>query len=97
MANYQTSQLEAASKMLTLLGVPYPHTLQEKTRTIEASKAAVSTRFKGTVDNYCIAMKEIALAIKADRFKRKYHSLNTPPTKICVTDWRDDSGQLFWV
>jgi hypothetical protein len=74
MEHYQKSQLEAASKILEMLSVPHPHTLEEKIRTIEASKAAIEFKVKDNVEIYYIAMRKVANEIKTDRLRRQYHS-----------------------
>lgn len=79
MDKYQTIQLEAASKILEILGLPYPHSLEEKIKTIEASKVLLGSRLKVPVKNYCIAMQEVANTIKADRNTQEYNSLQKYP------------------
>ncbi len=101
MDEYSVNKLEAASELLQLLGVPYPHTFQEKVQAIRASEAASQGANKGklkaTLHNYYSFMKQTANKISEDRLKQEYNSLKGYPMKICVADWRDDSGQLFWV
>ncbi|HAA33225.1 MAG TPA: hypothetical protein DCE56_42775 [Cyanobacteria bacterium UBA8553] len=71
MDKYQNIQLEAASKILEILGLPCPHTLEEKIKAIEASKAVLGSTAKAPVRNYCIAMQEVANHIKADRSQQE--------------------------
>ncbi len=101
MNDYPTNKLEAASQLLELLGVPCPHTFQEKVQALKASEAvseaASKGRLKATLHNYYVLMKQVANKISDDRLKQEYSALKGYPLKICVTDWRDDSGQLFWV
>lgn len=77
MDEYQTIQLEAAGKILEILGLPRPHSLEEKIKTIEASKTVLDTRLEIPVKNYCIAMQEVASEIKANRSRHEYSSLST--------------------
>lgn len=86
MDKYQTIQLEAASQILEILGLPYPHTLEEKIKTIEASKAVLGSRIEAPVKNYCIAMQEVANHIKADRSRQDDSSIQKYPRKTCVLE-----------
>ncbi|MCA1994048.1 MAG: hypothetical protein LDL41_18685 [Coleofasciculus sp. S288] len=101
MKMYPTSKLEEASELLELLGVPCPHTFQEKLQTLEASEAVSEAtskgKLKGTLRTYYILMKRVANKIANERLKQDYSALKGYSMKICVTDWRDESEQLFWV
>ncbi len=85
MENYQTSQLEAASKILEMLSVPYPHTLPEKIKAIEASKVA-SIKLQGTVENYCMVMRKVASEIKAERLRQQSRAVQDSSTTTCAVD-----------
>ncbi len=86
MDKYQTIQLEAAGKILEILGLPYPHSLEEKIKTIEASKAVLGSKIEVPPKNYCIAMQEVANRIKADRSRQESSSLQKYPRKIFVLE-----------
>ena len=77
MEKYQTIQLEAASKILDILGLPRPHSLEEKIKTIEASKTVLDSSLERPAKNYCLAMQEVANEIRAGRSRQKYSSLRT--------------------
>jgi hypothetical protein len=82
MERYKASQLEAASEILEMLSVPYPHTLQEKIRTIEASKTALAVKLQSPIESYYSAMRTVANQIKADRLRQEYTSIKNYPKKI---------------
>ena len=77
MEKYQTIQLEAASEILDILGLPRPHSLEEKIKTIEASKTVLDSSIERSVKNYCLAMQEVANEIRTGRGKQKCGSLRT--------------------
>ncbi len=82
MERYKASQLEAASEILEMLSVPYPHTLQEKIRTIEASKTALAVKLQSSIESYYSAMRTVANEIKVDRLRQEYASIKNYPNKI---------------
>lgn len=77
MEKYQTIQLEAASKILEILGLPCPHSLEERIKVIEASQTVLDSRLEGSLKNYCIAMQEVTNEIMAGRSRQKYSLLLT--------------------
>ena len=66
MSTYQISQLEAASEFLSLLGISVPYSFKEKARTIEVSKEVIEGRLRGSLESYCISIKEVANKIFQD-------------------------------
>jgi hypothetical protein len=86
MKQYPESQLAAASEILEMLSVPFPHTLQEKIRTIEASKTALAFKLKDNVESYYTAMRKVANEIKIDRLRQQYNSLKNHLPEICLID-----------
>ena len=91
MKNYQTSELEAADQLLSLLGIPGPYTLKEEIKILEVFKLARDCKLQGSLESCYASIKEVTNKIRTeiyvDRLSQNKFNLCR---ELYFLDWQDD-------